>query len=312
MTGKERFEAALAFVETDRPPHFELMFQLEEEAFGLKFPDHNSWEGCSADEKDRKIAQAIEIYERIIERFAWDAIALYSPWGDPDGIVAAKRAFGNDIAIGGMVGGYLWAIETTGDWMQFAADLVENREKIHEEAERRCRLGLDLIDRLIEAGADFIVLPHDIAFNAGPFVSPADFADIVTPYLARLIDRVKSQGAYAIFHSDGMLMPVLDQILSCEPHALQSIDPMAGMDIAEVKKITRGRMALMGNVQCSLLQDGPESVIRESARCCLENAAPGGGYIFSSSNTIFSGMPLRNYEVMLEELHAYEAEKHEK
>jgi uroporphyrinogen-III decarboxylase len=59
-------------------------------------------------------------------------------------------------------------------------------------------------------------------------------------------------------------------------------------------------MALMGNVQCSLLQDGPEEAIRDSARYCLEKASPGGGYIFSTSNTVFKGMPLRNYEYMLE------------
>mgnify|MGYP006290514125 FL=1 len=56
----------------------------------------------------------------------------------------------------------------------------------------------------------------------------------------------------------------------------------------------------MGNVQCSLLQDGPDEAIRESARYCLDHGSPGGGYIFGSSNTIFPGMPLKNYECMLE------------
>ena len=75
---------------------------------------------------------------------------------------------------------------------------------------------------------------------------------------------------------------------------------MAGMDIAITKKRCQGKMALMGNVQCNLLQDGPDEVIRKSALYCLENASPGGGYIFSTSNTIFKGMPLENYEYMLQ------------
>jgi len=53
-------------------------------------------------------------------------------------------------------------------------------------------------------------------------------------------------------------------------------------------------------VQCNLLQDGPREAIRRSARYCLEHGSPGGGYIFSTSNTIFPGMPLENYEYMLE------------
>lgn len=55
----------------------------------------------------------------------------------------------------------------------------------------------------------------------------------------------------------------------------------------------------MGNVQCSLLQEGPLEAIRESALYCLEHASPGGGYIYGTSNTIFKGMPLDNYEYML-------------
>ena len=34
MTGRERFAAAVAFQETDRPPHFEHMSKLAPETFG--------------------------------------------------------------------------------------------------------------------------------------------------------------------------------------------------------------------------------------------------------------------------------------
>jgi uroporphyrinogen decarboxylase len=84
---------------------------------------------------------------------------------------------------------------------------------------------------------------------------------------------------------------------------------MAGMDIREVKQRTYGRIALMGNVQCSLLQDGPDEALAASARYCLEHGRPGGGYIFSSSNTIFQGLPLRNYEFMLEVFRGKEIRK---
>jgi len=296
MTGKERFLKTLRFEMPDRPPHFEAMFELEREAFGLQFPDRNDWET----DRDRKIATCVEIYQRIVAQYQWDALAVYWPWGDPAGVRAAKRAFGEQIAIGGIVGAGLWCIDQIDDWEQFATDLAERRDLIHAEAERRCQDACGRIDRLVDAGADFIYLPHDVAGNGGTFCSPADFREIVTPYLARLVARVKQRGALAFFHSDGNLMSVLDQILACEPHALQSLDPMAGMDLAVVKRLTYGKMALMGNVQCNLLQDGPREAIRRSARYCLEHGSPGGGYIFSTSNTIFPGMPLENYEYMLE------------
>lgn len=300
MTGKERFLMTMRFEEPDRPPHFETMFELEYEAFGLRFPERNSWGSMTAGEKDAAIGVCMAIYERIVERFAWDALAVYWPWCDTDGVAAAKRTFGDDIAIGSIVGGSVWSIDSISDWMQFAADLVERPETLHAEAERRTQQAFCQIDGLVGAGADFVLIANDVAFNAGPFISPSQFAEFVTPYWQRQVERIKAGGAIAMVHSDGNLMPVLDEMISLGAHALHSIDPMAGMDIAEVKRRTYGKLGLMGNVQCNLLQDGPIEAIRESALYCLTHAAPGGGYVFSTSNTVFPGMPLAHYEYMLE------------
>jgi len=119
------------------------------------------------------------------------------------------------------------------------------------------------------------------------------------------VEAVRRAGAIPFIHSDGQLMPVMDQLLSLGAACLQSIDPMAGMDIAAVKRATYGRMSLMGNVKCSALQDGPRDVIRASTLYCLTHGAPGGGYIFGTSNTIFPGMPLENYEFMLDVYHEF-------
>ena len=309
MTGRERILATLRFEEPDRPPHFESMFELEQEAFGLKFPDRRSWQGCSGREKEQKITLCMEIYARIVATYAWDALAVYWPWSDPDGVAAAKATFGDRIAIGGIVGEGVWAIESVTDWSQFAADLLERPERIHAAATAKCAAAVDKIDRLVDAGADFIFLPHDVAFNAGPFIAPEHFAEFVAPYWARLVGHVQDRGALAFIHTDGQIMTILDQLVGLGADCLQSLDPMAGVDIAEVKRLTYGKLALMGNVQCNLLQDGPREAIRASARYCLEHAAPGGGYIFSTSNTIFPGMPLGNYEYMLEVFTAFYRER---
>jgi uroporphyrinogen decarboxylase len=56
----------------------------------------------------------------------------------------------------------------------------------------------------------------------------------------------------------------------------------------------------MGNVNCGLLQTGSEEEVVESARYALQHAMPGGGYIFSTSNCVYTGMPLERYELMLD------------
>jgi len=309
MTGKQRMLKALRFEKTDRPPHFETMFQLETEAFGLEFPPIESWEGMSRKEKDRAVGLCTEIYGRIIERYEWDALGVYFPWSDPDGVVAARKAFGDRILIGSYVGGGIWSIDTVEDWETFAVDLAFAPEKIHTAAETKCQTALDKIDLLVDAGSEFILLPNDVAFNAGPFISPTQFAEFIAPYWARQVQRIKDHNVWAFVHTDGQIMPILDQILGLGAHLLQSIDPMAGVDIAEVKRLTYGKLALMGNVQCNLLQDGPTEAIRRSALYCLEHASPGGGYVFSTSNTIFPGMPLANYHYMLDVFHDFAARR---
>lgn len=291
----------LRFEEPDRPPHFEIMFEVEEEAFGLRFPDRREWAGASTARKGEMIARCIEIYERIVETYGWDALAVYWPWSDPDGVRAAQKVLGSRILVGSIVGGTVWSIEVIDDWMQFSVDLYERRDYIHHEARRRCEESKRSIDRLVDAGADFIHLVNDIADNKTTFLRPEQMREVVLPYLGEAVDHVKSAGAIPFIHTDGNVMAILDEWIDLGAACYQSVDPMAGMDIAEVKRRCDGKLALMGNVQCSLLQDGPEEAIRESARYCLDNAAPGGGYVFGSSNTIFPGMPLENYETMLDE-----------
>ncbi len=300
MNGKQRMLKALRFEQPDRPPHFEVMFELERDAFGLEFPDRNAWQGCSQTQKERMIGQCMTIYEKIVERYRWDALAVFWPWSDPDGVRAARRTFGDDIMIGSIVGDTVWSIEHMADWMQFAVDLVERPQHLHDVALQKERAAIGKFNELADAGADFIHIVNDVAFNAGPFIAPAQFSALITPYLKREVEHVRALGVLPFVHTDGNIMPILDDYLSLGAACFQSVDPMAGMDIAEVKRRCHGKMALMGNVQCSLLQDGAREAIRESARYCLEKASPGGGYIFGTSNTIFPGMPLQNYEYMLD------------
>jgi len=299
----------LRFEEPDRPPHFEIMFELEKEAFGLEFPDRNSWGGCSTAEKDRKIGQCMEIYQKIVARYQWDALAVYWPWSDPDGVVAAKKTFGDEILIGSIVGDSIWSIDSIHDWEEFAIMLMERPEEIHRIADKKTGVAIEKMKRLIDAGAEFIHLVNDVAYNAGPFISPVQFSEFITPQLKKQVDFVKSHGVIPFVHTDGNIDTLLDDYLSLGAACFQSVDPMAGMDIAKTKKRCHGKMALMGNVQCNLLQDGPKEAIRKSALYCLENASPGGGYIFGTSNTIFPGMPLAHYEYMLEVYREFVAAK---
>lgn len=306
MNRKERMLKTIRFEAVDRPPHSELIFDLAPEAFGLHYPSEQEMLAASPAELERMLHTCCEIYARTVEEFGWDFVLEWKPAARNDiqyrFIPMLKQYLPSDV----MVGSYVWdsviCIDTIKDYMQFSIDLAEDPDKLLTGAERRKEAALVHIEKLTDAGCDMICVASDMAFNAGPFLSPRHFRRFTAPYLAELIDRINSNGLVSMLHSDGNLMPIFDQLLEMHPHILQSIDPMAGMDIAEVRKQTYGKLTLMGNVQCSFLQDGPAEKIIASAENALSSAADGydGGYIFSTSNSVFDGLPLENYRVMLD------------
>ena len=309
MNRKERLLNAIDFKPVDRPPHAELIFDLAEEAFGLRYPSEQEMAAASPAELEKMLHTCCEIYARTVEEFGWDFVLDWKPAARNDIQYRFIRLLKEYLPADVPVGSYVWdsviCIDTIKAYMQFSVDAVDDPQKLLDWAEDMKRRALIHVDKLTEAGCDIICVASDMAFNAGPFLSPRMFDRFTRPFLAEIVARVNENGPISILHSDGMLMPIFDRLLDMKPRVIQSIDPMAGMDIAAVRKQTYGRVALMGNVRCSYLQDGPAELIVSSAKNAIDACTNGydGGYIFSTSNSIFAGLPLENYRVMLDYFH---------
>jgi hypothetical protein len=76
----------------------------------------------------------------------------------------------------------------------------------------------------IEAGADIIFITGDYATTKWPMLSPDHFAKHVIPYLKTLVDASIEGGALTMKHTDGNIMPILDQIVDTGIHGLHPID----------------------------------------------------------------------------------------
>jgi uroporphyrinogen decarboxylase len=67
-------------------------------------------------------------------------------------------------------------------------------------------------------GLDGFALCADYCLNKGPFMSPVQFGEFATPYLIRLIKGYRDMGFYTIKHTDGNIMPIIDQLLEAKSH----------------------------------------------------------------------------------------------
>ena len=270
MTSKQRMATALNLGIPDRVPTFELEFQLSEELMGKPFLTENDLKGLSEAEVDRRIAENAEFMIEVYDRLEHDAICIqYLNEQHTKQTIRRLHELSGDRFMLLAHGDGTFAIPDGAGMLEFVYRIADDPQGVHDQAERMVRDAIAHDLRLLDAGLDGFILCSDYCFNKGPFLSPKMFGEFVTPYLARLIAAIREHGGYAIKHTDGNIMPILDQLVSTNPHALHSIDPMAGVDIREVKRLVGDKVALCGNVHCAAMQTGTEQDVIDSAEYCL-------------------------------------------
>lgn len=188
----------------------------------------------------------------------------------------------------------------------FMVSIADEPKLVEGLIDMTVEVNLKLAKQAVKRGVKIIYTGDDYAYNSGPMVSPKTFEKIFYPRLKKIIQGYKDLGLIVIKHTDGNIKPILDMIIGSGIDCLDPIDPIAGMDLGEMKKRYGERIALKGNVDCAgtLAFGSVEETIEETKRC-LSIAAPGSGYIISSSNSIHSSVNPNNYIAMLETIKKY-------
>ena len=123
-----------------------------------------------------------------------------------------------------------------------------------------------IVRNAVRAGAEVVVLGDDYASNHGTLFSPAMFREFVLPYLRRMVNAIHEEGALAIKHSDGNIRILLDDIVAAGADGLNPIEPVPGMDLAEIKAEYGRRICLVGNIDCGkLLSHGTPQAVKAAA-----------------------------------------------
>lgn len=310
MTNRERFIRTLKCEPIGgQVPTFELVFFLTMEAFGKVHPSHRfyeQWNQMSYRERSLHMNEMAQLYIDTAKRYGHSAIFIHPNPGDAGSIQwlleLIREKSGDEYYIM-MHGDPTWAIPDGENMMEFSARMFDEPEKLNEESRIRLEQSLELAAKLDEKGhlLDGFALCSDYCFNVNPFFSPDAFDELIAPFLKEVIAEYRKLGYYTIKHTDGNIMPILKQIADCRPDAIHSLDPQGGVSIPEVRKIVGPDIALVGNVNCGLLQTGTDEECRQDVlRALREGMAAGRGYIFSTSNCVYTGLPLERYEMMME------------
>lgn len=159
---------------------------------------------------------------------------------------------------------------------------------------------LGFIRVISEYDVDAVLFGDDSGDRHGPFMKPEYYRRLVLPRLRRLVGECHRRGLIYIEHTDGNVKPLLDMLVDAGVDALQSWEPNAGMNLRYGKEKYGGRLCIIGNVDVGLLSSASPQQISRYVKKCIEEAAPGGGYIVSASNTVHDKVNPRNWRVQVE------------
>lgn len=178
-----------------------------------------------------------------------------------------------------------------------------------EEINRILNEHMEAGRRYAEALAESRLCPlafiwDDIAFKQGTMYSPRWLRENWLPRLKYIIEPLKQAGIKVIFHSDGNLLEIVDDLISVGVDGLNPLEQLAGMDLELLKRRWGDKLILVGGIDCSqLLPLGTPEEIREKVRWALKVAGPGGGFFIGSSSEIVPTTPLENVLAFYQAIH---------
>ncbi len=233
-----------------------------------------------------------------LERFPWPEPAEFDAAETFAAIAAALRPGMKIVAYQGHIYTPVWQLM---GFESFCFALRDDPALVGALFERIGSIQYAILERVLSfpevAGAWW---PDDIAYTEGLLLAPVHFRRYLFPWLRRMGELCAARGVPWIFHSDGDLTEVIEDLIDCGFHALHPIEAKA-MDIVALKRRYGGALALMGNLDLAYpLSLGTPAEVAAEVRRLLREVAPGGGYCLGSGNSVPEYVPLANYQAMRE------------
>ena len=310
MKPRDRVFVALEHQEPDRVPRFEIWIDALLDELGqsdpasayvnlgqdcvmmptLNPPGSNAWRN-GVDEwgrvwQDGMYVDGVVDTEADLERYSPPLAYVEQLW-DRDRVQEVRDSYPDHCLIYGTHAGPFTAGFMAMGFERFFLRLVDDPDFVHRLLEARTEWCIALYQEAIRLGAEVLVLGDDAGHREGPMISPRMWGEFVLPYHCRIVDALDVP---VIWHSDGNVEPLLPMAIEAGFAGCHGLEPAAGMDLARMKRAFGQDLVLVGNVDVRVLCGSDLEAVRAEVNRCMEQGAPGGGYMIASCNSIFEGM----------------------
>ena len=226
------------------------------------------------------------------------AQALLSRIDRTDGEVLFIDGFGQ----ADFMGGYTrWGYE---NYLMAIADYPDAMRQYFHHTALRGRLFNEAIVLAHEnyGIAPFVYSGQDICGASGPIISPAALRDLYFPELRWCLEPLVENGIGVIWHCDGNVMPILEDILSLGVTGLQGFEEEHGVRFEDIVRLTDrsgSPISVWGCVSVtSTLPHGSPSDVRNAVERSFQLAGKGRGFVLSSTSSIMPEAPHANIDTL--------------
>ncbi len=196
-----------------------------------------------------------------------------------------------------------WLIR--GGMDKLMTDYMTDPELAHAVAREVVEFNKQIVDYAQDVGFSIVAFDGDMAGNITTLMSLDHFYEFILPYKQEMNNYIHAKGMQVFKHCDGVVWPILDAFVEAGFDGFHPVQPQC-MHIGATKQHLQGRMCVFGNIDClDLLVFGTPDEVEEAVYETIQIAAPGGGYILCSSNSLHPGCKPENAMRMFEAARKY-------
>lgn len=154
-----------------------------------------------------------------------------------------------------------------------------------------------LLDRVLKTGVqlDWVMFWEDMAYNAGPLISPGMFKKYCIPFYEKVMEKVNAAGiTVAMVDSDGDVREIIPLWLDVGVSIMHPMEVAASMDVVEARKRYGKNIGFFGGIDKRAMAGTREQIKAEVVHK-LEYCFGEGGFIPACDHGIPPDISFSNY-----------------
>jgi len=140
-------------------------------------------------------------------------------------------------------------------------------------------------------------------------VAPEVLRALYFPALRRGLEPLVEVGADIIWHSDGYIIPIVDDLIDCGVTGFQGFQEETGFDVGDIARRTvrtgRRPILMAGLSVDKTLPFGSVADVENEVKRIIDTVGTNGGLAIGTANTAGPDCPNENLEALYRYTHAY-------